>query len=468
MRSSVKKMLIPAGIAAVSIVVIFLFRTVQSGSLWKGYRIIYVSADCDNKYAESVIEKAGCSGIIDLASQYIPLTLSADTPEVSLAAAGAAEKDGYLSRRTAYFFDKGGKYQLYYVPEGQTEKAESAVQSFLQAGIGAGIDTQTDYPWMIPVICVLFAVFLVLQAAHRAVFACFSAVPVFFSVCMPFYSAASSVCLLLYALFLVQQVWGRKNAVGFILTNGTVLFFTVSAIVIAVMTSVSCGLIFADAVAGTGAVVYLLIQAEQKHDKKYPFIPVMIRAADAALFKTKKAKRGLEACAAFIVVLTGILLLSADFSHVSKRLQLPSARTGNITDGLPSLDDYVAWCWNARTLPYRSLHSPGEREMQQKPKEGDSVVFTHYADSDKGITENDTAMKFDASFRKEALAQIDELNFPAVEKLLKKQGKAHAGYAFSASGGGTAYLLLMIISFCIPMFFLAHIYLLTGRWSKTK
>ncbi|HAH62216.1 MAG TPA: hypothetical protein DCL73_08995 [Treponema sp.] len=467
MRSSVKKIFIPAGIAAVSIIVIFLFRTVQSGSLWKGYRIIYVSADCDNKYAETVIEKAGCSGVIDLASQYIPLTLAADTPEVSLAAAGAAEKDGYLSKRTAYFFDKGGKYQLYYVPEGQMEKAEAAVQSFLQAGIGAGIDTQTDYPWMIPVICFLFAVFLVFLSAHRVVFACFSAVPVFFSTCMPFYSAASSVCLLLYALFLVQQVWGRKNAAEFILTNGTVLLFTVSSLVIAVMTSVSCGLIFADAVAGTAAVVYLLFQAEQKHDEKYSFVPVMIRSADAAQFRTKKAKRGLAACAAFIVVLTGILLLSADFSRVSKRLQLPSARTGNITDGLPSLDDYVAWCWNARTMPYRSLHDSDERE-QQKPKDGDSVVFTHYSESDKGITESDTAMKFDASFRKEVVAQIDELNFPAVEKLLKKQGRARAGYAFSASGGGTAYLLLMIISFCIPMFFLAHIYLLTGRWSKTK
>lgn len=469
MRLSIRKILIPAGIAAVSVILIFLFRTIQSGSLWKGYRIIYVSEDCDNTYAESMIEKAGCSGIIDLSSQHIPLALAADTPEMSLAAAAGTDKDGYLSRRTAYFFDKGRKYQLYYIPDVQTEKAEEAVRSLQQAGISAGIDSQTDYPWMIPVVCILFAVFLIFQSAHRVVFTFFSVIPVFFSLCMPFYSAAASVCLLLYALFLVQQVWGRRNALRFILRNGTFLFFTASSLVVAGLTSFSCGLIFAAAVTGTAAVVYLLFLAEKKHDEKYTFLPVMIRAAHTAQFKTKNAGRGLAACAAFIVVLTGILLFSADFSHSSKNLQLPSAHAGSITDGLPSLEDYIVWCWNTRTMPYRSLHEAGRHEMQQKPQDGDSVVFPDYTESTKGITENDKVMKFNASFRSESIAQIDDLNFPAVEKLLKKQGKSfHAGYAFSASGGGTAYLVLMIISFFIPVFFLAHIHLQTGRWSKIK
>jgi hypothetical protein len=469
MHLSVNKILISAGIAVCSIILIFLFRTVPSGNLWKGYRIIYVSADCDNKYIESVIEKAGCTGVIDLSSQYIPLTLPADSPEVSLAAV-EADKNGYLYKRTAYFFDKGGKYQLYYISDTQTGKAEAAVQSLSQAGITSGIDTQSEYPWVIPVICMLFALFLCMLSAHRVIFAFSAVIPVFFSLCMPFYPGASSVCLLLYALFLVQQVWRRKNAFSFILTNITILFFTVSSLVIAVMTSLQCGLLFLCAVIGSAAVVFLLSQVELKRDEKYSFIPVMIRAADVGQLVTKKTRQGIVACAAFIMVLTGILLLSADFSHTSsKQLQLPSSRAGGITDGLPSLDDYVIWCWNARTLPYRSLHDPDGDAMRRKPAEDDMVVFPHYADTEKGITEKNESMKFDASFRRDTIRQIDSLNFPAVEKLLKEQGKLfHAGYAFSTLGGGTMYLLLMIISFFIPLFFFAHMYVLSGRWSKNK
>jgi len=468
MYSSLNKKSISTAIAVVSVIIIFLFRLIPSGSLWKGYRIVYVSTGCDSKYIETAIEKTGCSGVIDLASQYVPLSLPVDTPEMSLASA-VQDKNGYLARRTTYFFDKGRKYQLYYVPDGEVNKAETVVEFLQHNGISAGINTQTGYPWLIPVVCLLFAVLLDVLATNRVIFVCFSAIPVFFSICAPSYSGASAVCLLLYALFLVQQVWNRKNTMNFVLTNITVLFFTVSSIIIAIMTSLRSGLIFAVAVTGTAAVMYLVLQAEKKHNKKYSFVPVMICVADITLFKTKKAKRGMAACAVFIIALTAILLVSADFSHSSTRMQLPSSHAGCIVDGFPSLDDYVVWCWNARTEPYRSLYSSNKETIYEKPKNGDTVVFPRYAEDEKGITESNISLKFDASFRSSVLAQIDNLDFPAVEKLLKKQGKYfHAGYAFSSSGGGMMYLVLMIISFFIPLCFFINMYLLDGRWSKNR
>ncbi|MCK9168974.1 MAG: hypothetical protein M0P01_01015 [Treponema sp.] len=466
MHSPLNKMFIATGISVASVIIIFLFRFIPSDSLWKGYRIMYVSTGCDSSRIENAMEKAGCKGVIDLASQHVPLPLRADTPEVSLASA-AQDKNGYLSRRAAYFFDKEKKYQLYYIPDSEVDKAENAVLLLQKKGISAGIHTQTGYPWLIPVVCLLFAVLLDILAVNRVIFICFSVIPVFFSICEPSYSGASAVCLLLYALFLVQQVWNRKNALSFILTNITVLFFTASSLVIAIMTSLRYGLIFAAVVTGTAAVMYVLLQAGRKKNKKYSFVPVMISVADATLFKTKKAKHGLAACAVFIILLTSILLFSADFSHPSTRMQLPSARAGGIVDSFPSLDDYVVWCWKAKTAPYRSLNS-FEKTETEKPKDGDTVVFPQYAENKNGITESDVSLRFDSLFRKDMLAQIDNLNFPAVEKLLKKQGKFfHAGYAVSLSGGGTMYLVLMIISFFIPLFFFTNM-LLDDRWSKNR
>jgi hypothetical protein len=470
MSSSFKKILISACISMSSVVLLFLFWTVPSGNLWKGYRIMYVSSSCDNLYAESVIAKAGCTGVIDFASQNIPLVFPAGSPEVSLAASDADES-GYLFRRSAYFFDKGGNYRLYYIPDEHEKNAEAAVSSLLQAGISCGIDIQTEYPWIIPVICFCFAVFLCILSPHRFVFSLSSVIPVFFAFCMPFYPGASAVCLLLYALFLMQQVWGRKNAFHFLTTNIPVIFFTAASVVIAVMTSFRCGLLFIAAAAGSLSVVYLLWEVEHRRTIKYSFVPVPIRPAESVPFITGKTVRGMAVCASFIMLLIAVSLVSSDFSQrSSKQLQLPSAGKGGISDSLPSLDDYVVWCWNAESAPYRSVNASDYETEKRKPKDGDTVRFPLYEDSSGRINENAMVLKYDADFRKKAVAQIDGLTFPAVEKLMKKQGKKfHAGYAFSTPGGsGFAYLVLMIVSMCIPIFFFVYTYSQICRRSKNK
>jgi len=461
-------MVVSAGIAAVSVCLIFLFRTIPSGSLWKGYRILYVPSDSDNAVVEKAISDAGCSDVIDLASQFIPLPLPADTPEVSLAESSASD-NGYLSGRTSYFFDRNGKYRLYYIPDTQTVKIEAAAGKLSAAGIRAGMDTQTAYPWIIPVVCLLAAVLLCILSVRRAAFVCSAVIPLFFSLCMPFYTGAASVCLLLYALFLVQQVWGRKNAFGFVSTNVTILCFVLSSLGIAILTSLRCGLLFAAAVAGTAGVLFLVSRVELRHDGRYSFTPVMIRAAGSSLFRTRNVRRAAAVCAVLISVLGGILLVSSSFSGSPDQMELPAAHSGSITGGLPSLDDYVVWCWDARTMPYRSLHETEKESPSRKPKKGETVVFPQYTESDKGISAGSMTLQFDAAFRTKTLTQIDDLNFQSVEKLLKTQGtSSRTGYAFSVSGGGMMYFVLLIVSFFIPLFFFARSYLPGGRWSKNK
>jgi hypothetical protein len=468
--SSFKKILISACLSVFSVILLFIFKTVPSGSLWKGYRIMYVSSGCNNHYVESVIAKAGCTGVIDFASQNIPLALPAGSPEVSLAVADA-DRAGYLFRRSAYFFDKEGTYRLYYIPDEHEKNAESAVSALSQAGISCGIDTQTEYPWIIPALCVCFAVFLCILSPHRFVFGMAAVIPVFFSFCMPFYPGASAVCLLLYALFLMQPVWGRKKAFNFLITNIPVVFFTAASVIIAVMTSVRCGVLFTSTVIGSLSVVYLLWEIEHRRDIKYPFVPVPIRSAESVPFITGKTVRGMAVCASFIMILIAVSLVSSDFSrHSSKQLLLPAAKGSRSSDNLPSLDDYVMWCWNAESAPYRSVNSSEYELEKSPPKDGDTVSFPLYEDSAGRINKRSAVLKYDADFRKKAVAQIDGLTFPAIEKLMKKQGtKFRAGYAFSTPGGsGFAYLVLMIVSGCIPLLFFVYTYLQVCRRSKNK
>ena len=63
-------------------------------------------------------------------------------------------------------------------------------------------------------------------------------------------------------------------------------------------------------------------------------------------------------------------------------------------------------------------------------------------------------MTYDKNFYEKAVAQIDNLSYPAIEKLLKAQGEAvSAGYApLTAKNGGAVHIMLMLFSFFIPVF----------------
>lgn len=451
-----KKLAISICAVAVSLTVLFLFRTVPSGKLWESYRIVYVDDTSDSGYTEQVLASSGCKDVISMALQRFPLLLPALSPEVSFALADA-ESDSYLSRRNMYFFDKGGQYRLYYVPEQYIDEARTAVAVLQRENIVAGIDTQSMYPILIPTACIIFTLVLCVFSAHRAIFLCASVPFCFFAACVPFYPAASSACLLLYALFLVMQVWQRHGALQFILTNGTILLFALAAYVISWATSVRCGLLFMPALLGSVATLYALSLAQRIHEQKYHFVGVFIRPARAMPFLTKKSMSAMAACASSIVLLIAVSLFSIDFSYASPRLprlQLPSATSSSITEKFPSLDEYVAWCWNTKTMPYRSLHEAAARTAMH-PREGDTVAFPQYADGENGIAETVAVLTYDKQFYETTVAQIDNLSYPAIEKLLKAQGtSSSAGYSFlSAGSGGVLHIALMVVSLCVPLFF---------------
>jgi len=235
-----------------------------------------------------------------------------------------------------------------------------------------------------------------------------------------------------------------------------IAFFIVSLIT-ACVSSLRGALLFVPVIVGTVSALAAFSTAERLYEARYRFTLVPIRPARAIPFFTKATFRGTAACASSIAVLFAASLLSsfsvgfaaAPFSRVPQ-LEFPSARAQSPAGSFPTLDEYVAWCWNTKTAPYRSVNAQSAHERH--PKTGDSIVFPRFSDGDAGISETSVSMVFDKNFYDAALGDIDALPYPAVEKLIKAQGsRVHAGYAFSVSGGGgLLHTLLVAFALCIP------------------
>nr|WP_180486164.1 hypothetical protein [Treponema socranskii] len=454
--SAVKKLSIFCSIAVLSIFVLFIFRTVPSGNLWERYRIVYVDDTADEDYVSGILKNAGCENVISLASQKFPVMISVDSVERSLALA-SADEDGYLAKRKAYFFDKGNRYRLYYIEDRYEGLAEDALRVFRNAGIDAGLDTQSVYPFIVPLVCTAFALLLCVLSSHRLLFFVTAVFPLSFTACVPFYSAASAGCLFLYALFIALRLWKRRGAFSFIKTDISVIAFSAAAFALACISSLRCALLFTAAAGGVVSSLFAFSEAEKLYEARYRFKPVPIRPAREMPLFTKKIMHAAAACASSIAVFLAASLFSSvstafaasPFSSAAQ-LEFPSASAQSPAGSFPTLDEYVAWCWNTKTAPYRSVNAQSAHERH--PKTGDSIVFPRFSDGDAGISETSVSMVFDKNFYDAALGDIDALPYPAVEKLIKAQGsRVHAGYAFSVSGGGgLLHTLLVAFALCIP------------------
>ena len=148
----------------------------------------------------------------------------------------------------------------------------------------------------------------------------------------------------------------------------------------------------------------------------------------------------------FFVFIFAFFSININFDS-SENLELPSSVCAS--KSLPDLNDYTDWRWEAMSSPYVSLN-----EKDRKMNFGDTVYFSTFEMKDGKITESVHFITYDEKFKSESLSQIDLLNYPAVEKLLKKQGKIRPG--FSASGKQSLNLIsiiLLVISILFPLVF---------------
>lgn len=432
----VKKFVIPSIISIAIFFLLLILRTVPTSKLWKGFSVLYVPCETDAKVVMSALQDAGCEDVISLYNQRIPfinqfLPINADS------------NDSYLSQRNLYFFDKDRKVTIYYIPDQFAKQAKTACEILIKDySVNAGLDSKSSFPLLTPIICILAALILFISAKKKLVFLLASIFPIIFTFAMPFYTNAACVCLFLYAAFIAQKIWKRKGSFDCIKSNPYLLILIFISISGTFFSSFVSGLMFILSLCASVLLLCIKNNYENYRDSKLRFCPVLMRNAKLMnMVDINSIKKALVP--AFSIILLFVLYItSVNIFTVSNSgdLSFPMPTRYNVENGIPNLDDYIVWNWNTVTKPYKSLNST----YSNVPVEGETVVIQRFKDSDDGVISTEEVLySFDDSFKKEAVSLIDDLQYPAIEKLMKHQ---ESGFSVDYSyGAGEKFSLVNII-----------------------
>lgn len=444
-----KKFAAPALAALIVFLLMFLLKSVPASKLWKGYTMLSVPAGADKQAVNNLLREQNCGAYIALEKQ------------------NSSFSNDYEKARQKYFFDKEGAFRIYYIPDsnaGGAQKAARAIQS--QLHLEATLGSRAAFPYITTIICLLvFGAFLYF-AENKIVYAAASVPALFFSFCNPFYAAAAAVCLELYALFLAQKLWRRKQSLQCLGKNPFVIVFLAAAFLISFAAGGAKPIYFLLNVFCALCLLFLRFNMEVESEKSARFLPVFIRSAKRMnLLRVQNVKKA-SFSALGIFALFVFLLAGSDFvSSGKKGLFFPAPTEYNeLKRDFPTMKDYYAQAWNEKAAPYRSLN----KEYPSAPKEGETVQMTHYEKTPDGIkSSSQVVCAYDKAFRKEAAAQLDLLSDPPIEKLWKAQGrnfsvKYSTGGSENASLGVAAALLLAML----PSLFAALYYIFELKRGK--
>lgn len=452
----IKKYIVPLVLCIGIFLLMLVLRTVPVSRLWKGFSVLYVPVDTKPELIFDTLGNNGCYDVVSYYNQKVPF-INEFLPVKS------SSYDSYLSGRNAYFFDKDRSVMIYYIPEKYSKNASKAVTSLINDyGIDAGLDCKSSFPLLTPLICLAaFFVFLFLSK-NKFIFLTASIFPLIYTFMMPFYTNAAAVSISLYSLFLMEKIWKRKGSIKFILNSTVMIIFSVAGIIASFFASFVSGLVFILSICGSILLLYVISNFMNYINNKTRFNPVMIRPAHLMNILTENTVKksfisGIAVIILFVLYITSVNVFSISNSQ---DLSFPMPTRYNTDNGIPVIKDYVIWTWNSITMPYKSLNSITSAE----PEEGESVVIQRFVNTEDGIKRKEEVLyTFDQDFKDDVIESIDDLNYPAVEKLMKLQDK---GFSVDYSyGSGEKFskknIMLMLVLIILP-FMMAIIYL-TGR-----
>ncbi len=453
-----------AFIAIVSILLLLplylILRTVPVSRIWSAYSVLYVSNDVSEKTVLDILEENGVSNTISLSNQRTPFS-SKVTPVERWG------NDAYLTSRLSYFFDYSRSFRLYYIPEGQEGHTQKALKQLVkQNHANAGLDGRQRYPVLIPIITIAVYGVLVFFAKNHLVLALPGIFCLLLSFSQPFYPVASANCLLLPALFFAQRLWRRRKAIKVLSKNLYIILLLATAVLVCMLSSwKTLVLIFATLSCGVAALV-LLYEAELYSERESSFSYITIFPATHVSVVYQKNVNLLLYISIPLALLTVLFLLSARFTPSSStKLSLPAPVHGE--GRLPVLEDYEEWVWDTETFPYRSLNRDDSGDEK-------TLTLTRYISTQNGIVcSEEKLMSFDEDYVKKVDDEIEKLPYPAIEKLMKRQGK-HTTVSYSEHGGSkqqadSISLLLMLVSLALPLLLSSYYYVFgRGRYENRK
>ena len=437
----------------ISLILIIAFKTVPSGKLWKDYSVICVPVSASDASVMNAIERAGIQDSVSLSGQYLPISLSENSIEISMLKLNyTSSQYAYLNKRNAMFFDKSQAYRLYYIPAKYNAETNTLVKILENDGIECIKDSSANYPWLLPFIALLLAGMLFLFVRNKYVFISGAVIPLVFLYSNPFYPVATSTCLTLLCLFYISNVWRRRGAVSILLSRHSGPAMLAISFICAFSSSLSTGFLFLTAIAGTAAALYSCMLAEDFIRQRKPFVPVYIRSAKRVslfagkTFITMSIVTGVVAIFILLVFITS----SNSISTSSSKLLFPG-NSSSKDDSLPQFEEYYKWNWNVKTYPYKSLNN--------SYSEDENVIsFSSFIENPETgiIGEEIKTMSYDDSFRREVFEGIDKLQFNSVEKIMKSEGENFSG-GYTATSSYQINIFGIIMCF-ICLFILLFIY----------
>lgn len=456
--SALKKYIAPVLVIFFSVFAIRCCRISPASTFFNGYDILYVTNRLPAKNALEILEKNNCENVISAENQKTPLNMAENSPEVALANSNL-EKSTYLKERMGFFSDKDKKNNIFYIPAGQKEKALNAAKELSENGYSAGINARAKFPFASIAVVIVFSVFLVLFSENRILCALSFVFPVIFSFSFPFSAISAGLCLFELFLFFCIKFYGRKHSAERILQNVMLLTILGASFFCVALVKIQAGIFFLLMIASEICVAALCKNITEAIDTRYSFNPVKIRTAFAIRIMTRKSRTALGICAFSILVIFAAAIFSSNFSSAlsgndSAAVQLPSSKAS--VSSLPGIGNFIEWKWDALTFPYRSLN-----DKNKKNARNDAVFFKNFQEKDGLIQETVSSLYYNEDFKNEALNEIDSLEYPALEKMLARQGK-NARFGYAAAGLQNITLIMIIvfvIAFLVPLGF----YLASGK-----
>lgn len=468
--SLIKKILLP--IFSVSILfLLILNRMVPTGDLWKGYTLLYVPVESDDYVVNQAFEKNKIEGVVSLSEQqkYLPLAIGTDTPEAALTFISTTDRKSkeYLSRRTNYFFDKSKEFKIYYIPSKYKNNIKGCINYLSKNHIDGGVDSKAVYPWILPVLSVLFFGILFFYARNKLIFAGTSLFPLFYIFTNPFYPSAICVCLSLFLIFCCTNLWKRDGALDLLKKNYILVAVAAAAILCSFASSLLSGLYFILSIFAAVSFIVFYDDMEEYLLNKKAFRFVYIRPAKMISIFSGKSKLVMNSMLVIQVLILAAFFVSSTqvvSNHFAKVL-LPAANVLSFEkdDSLPELDEYYRWNWRVFTYPYISLNSDYDDDSTD-------VVYPRYFEKNGLIERVDTHIYYNNDFVEGVNENIDALQFEAIEKILKNQPNGiNPGYSSVKSNPINIFgIIMMIVSVLLLLFIYFSVIIRANKYGGRK
>ncbi len=440
-----KLLAVTSAICLITVFAFIFFRTVPVSRLWKGYQVVYVKTQTVTEpQLARILEENGCRNVVSKSSQRIPVISNFSPVQVQ-------NSTSYLSRRDVFFHDETNTAFVFYVPEGQDAALSRALATINSLkNTQAGTDGSASFPWGSPIVCIVFAIVCLVFAKNKLTFAASAFFMVCFSFSRPLYTVSAAVCLSLYGFFMFQKIWGRRAfAAG--LASPLFAICLLSPVLLLFLSAPLSALFYTLSLLAAFSAVLLVDVVKSMYAERYEhyrFNPVMIRSARFIPLVEKK-----EVKVILLLILSVIIMLLLSFAGSrlasvtvdTSRPALPSPVVGKTA--LPDLDDFMNWSWNTITFPYRRLTD----DIPQVPVDGDSVSMPVYEETGGRIVQKEeTAFVFNSGFRNKVFDTVRDLNYPALEKMMLRQGKdARYSYARGGTSSGERFGTILLFLFLL-------------------